>query len=352
VAACGDGAAEPVARLDQLRLNIVQGQGIRDTVRAEGDPADARTSLPVVVRVYADAGRSVQVLPGATGPALEARIPPVEIAWRTLDPWCQPERERSTITRGDTAAMHLRLPTVARICRLVAEGVLDGNVFGTDTALVDFHPGPLATFQVPPLIVFPEDFKLDVRLISHDAKDRYGNDILAPGITWTLAAGAPLFTLDGLILHAPDEGTATLQASAIGQAQTTAAWTVTNLVGAWRLSWACYGARLADGAYADSAHFTMQRAEAYYGSLTGRGLAVSFRGPLATRTWVRGGPVREASAVAATRFAAQRPRLLEWSPGQVAERQGPHYAGGSLCEAPPRGSAWTGFAPARAERLP
>ncbi|HLM66893.1 MAG TPA: hypothetical protein VK358_05155 [Longimicrobium sp.] len=239
LAACGDGAAEPVARLHELRLDIIQGKGIRDTVRAEGDPADARTSLPVVVRVYVDAQRSAQVLPGATGPALEGRIPPVEIAWRTLEPWCQPERASSAITRGDTAAMHLRLPTLAQRCHLVAEGVLDGNVFGTDTAVVDFHPGPLASFQVPPLIVFPKDFRLDVRLISHDAKDRYGNGIPAPDITWTLAAGAPLFTLNGLILHAPDEGTATLQASAIGQAQTTAAWTVTNLVGAWRLSWGC-----------------------------------------------------------------------------------------------------------------
>lgn len=352
LAACGgDGGAEPVARLHELRLAVAEGQGIRDTVRAPGDPADARTSRPVVVRVWVDAQRSAQVLPGATGPALESRIPPVEIAWRTLEPWCQPEGPRSTLT-GGTAHMHLRLPTVAQKCHLVAEGMLNGNVFGTDTAVVDFHPGPLATFQLAPLVIIPENFSQDVRAIGHEGKDVHGNAVTDPGFAWALTGGAPLFTLNGYLLRGAGQGIGQLQATGAGSTQTATVWTLHTLTGGWRISWGCYGARLADGAHADSARYLLYPAEASYGSITGRGVTLGFRGTLTVRTWVRGGAVRDSTALAATRSAAQRPNLLEWSPGQVAAYTATGtYTGGSLCEAPPSGTPWAGFAPVRAEQV-
>lgn len=352
LAACDGGGADPIAAPHQLRLDIVRGKGIIDTVRRQDAPADARTALPVVVRVYAELERSAQVLPGATGPALDVRIPPVEIVWRTLEPWCQPESGRTAIAAGDTAVMRLRLPTVANKCRLVADGVVNGTVFGTDTAVVDFKPGPAVRYELQSLVVLLPRVDTDVRGIPHDARDAYGNAVDDPGFAWAVTAGAPNFSLKDYVLRGEAEGVGALQATGAGSTQTATLWSLRNAVGAWRLTWRCYGARLADGTYADSAHYALYPADSYYGSFSPRGIALGFRGTLNVRTWVRGGPARDEQTLAATRYAAQRPGVLEWSPGQVATATGLDYAGGSLCDPAAGGGPWTGFGPARAEQQP
>lgn len=351
LAACGDdGGTEPVAQLHQLRLDIIEGKGIRDTVRAPGDPEDAATSRAVVVRVYPDVQRSVQARPGGAGPSLDVRIPPVEIRWRTLEPWCRPERTTSSITRGDTASVRIVLPVVADYCRLQVEGVLNGNVFGTDTAVVEFSPGALAGYRLQPLVIMITNSTLDVRDLEYEGEDVHGNYIENPELQWELTAGLPQIRINDLILTAAAEGEGTMRVTGAGSVQTTTLWSLFSAEGAWRITWSCYDAALPGGAQADSAHFTYF-ADSYYGQVSPRGLGVGLRGVLTTRLWVRGEPMRETVDLAVTRHAAQRPRILEWSPGQEATRTGRSWTGGSLCESLPGGGPWARFAPVRAELI-
>lgn len=349
LAACGDdGGTEPVAQLHQLRLDIIEGKGIRDTVRAPGDPEDAATSRAVVVRVYPDVQRSVQARSGAAGPSLDARIPPVEIRWRTLEPWCRPERATSTITRGDTASVRIVLPIVANFCRLQVEGVLNGNVFDTDTAVVDFAPGPVATYRLRPRDFMYMGSTRDVRELVEEAQDAHGNPIEFPELQWELTAGNPQIRINDLILTAATEGEGSLRVTGAGSVQTATLWSLFGVEGAWRLTWSCHDAALPGGAHADSAQFTYL-ANSHYGEFTPRGVVVGFRGALTTRLWVRGEPMRETVDMGVARHVAQRPGILEWSPGQVATRTGRVFSGGSLCETLPGAGPWARFAPVRME---
>lgn len=349
-AGCADGGAAPVAQPHELRLTIVHGKGIRDTVRASAQPADLLQDDSVVVRVSAqlDAGGEAS----ATGPARAARIPPVQVVWRTLDPWCQAEHSSTVPGRGNTASNRLRMPTVAGDCRLVAEGVVNGFVFAADTAVAGFAPGPVASFFVRPLVGVILPFPRDIRSAVSNLRDEHGNRIAGwPGITMALTSAPPSITADDTLIRASAEGVAKGTVRSGTVSHPIEIWAVQDIRGDWRLSWACHDAPLAGGAHADSAQYRMERAEAAYGSMTARGPAVRFIGTLTTRMWVRGEPVRESSVPYTLRFAAQRPGALEWAPGELSAATPTGYAGGSLCEPGPGGSSWTRSSPVRADRL-
>lgn len=348
-AACG-GDAAPLARPHELRLEIVHGKGLRDTVRAAAQPADLLQDDSVVVRVFArlDARAGAPV----TSPPPDARIPPVEVLWRTLEPWCTAQHSTTPLGPDRTAANRLRMPTVAGACRLVAEGVADGVVFAADTAVAGFAPGPIASFSVPAYIPVVLQFPVHIRLAVFGVRDEHGNAIGgAPGITISLAEASNAITAEDTLIRATAEGVARATVRGGAASRETEIWGIRDVRGPWRLSWACHDAALPDGTHADSAHYLMADAEAGYGSLMARGVTVRFVGTLVTRTWIRGEPVHETSVPYTSRFAALRPGLLEWAPGQTALATGDDYAGGSLCDPGPQGSTWTRSSPVLAERL-
>lgn len=346
--ACDGGDATPVARPHELRLAIVHGKGMRDTVRSSKDPVDLLQADSVVVQVSArlDAGSS-----SATGPG-KARIPPVEVVWRTLEPWCRVEKAVTPLGSGNTAANRLHMPTVAGDCHLVAEGVVNGFVFASDTTVAGFAPGPIASFEVSPLVVVTVPVPSNIRGWAGDVRDEHGNAILGPaGVTVALTQAPPAITADDTLVRATAEGVA--QATVRGGTATrqTRILAVRSLVGDWRLSWTCYDAALPGGAHADSARFVMDPAQAGVAGVNLRGVAVRFLGTLTTRTWVRGEPLRETAVPNTTRFAAQWAGSLEWAPGQVSAATSTGYAGGSLCEPGPQGSTWARSSPVVVERL-
>lgn len=341
--ACDGGDAAPVAQPHELRLTIVHGKGLRDTVRSSKDPADLLQADSVIVQVSAqlDAGGS------ATGPGAAARIPPVEIVWRTLEPWCRAEHATTPVGRGNTASNRLYMPTVAGDCRLVAEGVVNGFVFGSDTTVAGFSPGPIASFDLQSLVAVFAGVPRNVLTTVSNVSDEHGNDILSrPDVRFSLIQGPSTIAIaEDTLIRATAEGLATVTVEGGTATRTTQVMALRDVSGDWRLSWACYDAPLAGGAHADSARYLMDLAEARYGATSGRGPVMRFIGTLGTRMWVRGEPVRESSVPFTLRFAAQRPGLLEWAPGQVSTPTATGFAGGSLCEPGPEGSTWARSAP-------
>jgi hypothetical protein len=352
LAACGDGGeGDTIARPHELRLDVIEGRGMRDTVRGPNESAES-VSRPIVVQVSTALNAAAQVLPGATGPSLAVQIPPVEVRWRTLEPWCQAVHATTTIAAGDTTSNQLRIPTLADNCHLVAEGVADGIVFDADTAVVGFSAGAIVSFAMSARIAFIQSLGMDVRGMVSDARDAYGNivDVIEP--TTVITAGAPRFTSTDTLVRASSEGVGEMRVTVGTATRTATLWALRDLRDDWRLSWACYDAPLPGGAHADSARYTLENAEATYGSITGRGWGVQFTGILRTRLWLRGQPVQETALPSTSRFAAQQPGMVEWFPGQTAAWTGAGYAGGSLCESSPvQGAAWTRSAPVLAEKL-
>ena len=346
--ACDGSGAAPIAQPHELRLTIVHGKGMRDTVRSSKDPADLLQADSVVVQVSAqlDAGGS-----SATGPG-DARIPPVEIVWRTLEPWCRAERAGTPVGRGNTASNRIYVPTVAGDCHLVAEGVVDGFVFASDTTVAGFAPGPIASFSVPPLVPVIMPFPTNIRFWAGDTQDEHGNAIYEfPDVKLALTAAPATITANDTLIHATGEGVASATVRGGAATRETRILALRNVKGDWRLSWTCYDAPLAGGAHADSARFLMERAEAEYAAISARGPTVRFFGTLGTRMWVRGEPVRESSVPFTLRSAAQWAGWLEWAPGQRSTTTPTGYAGGSLCEPGPQGSTWARSSPVVADRL-
>jgi hypothetical protein len=352
LAACGDGGeGDTIASPHELRLDVISGKGVRDTVRGPSETAES-VSLPIVVQVSTALNAAAQALPGATGPDLAVQIPPVEVRWRTLEPWCQAVHATTTITAGDTTSNALRIPTVADFCHLVAEGVTNGIVFDADTAAVGFSPGPIVSFDMPARVPFIQTLGFNVRGVISNARDAHGNLVLRPDPVTVITAGAPVFSVADSIVRASGEALGEMRVTAGTASRTATLWSLRNMAGSWHLTWACHDAPLADGAHADSAHYTLAEAETEYGGITGRGLGVRFTGVLRTRLWLRGQPVQETAVPRTTRFAAQRVGVLEWFPGEVATPTASGFAGGSLCESSPvQGAAWTRSAPVRAEKL-
>jgi hypothetical protein len=287
-----------------------------------------------------------------TEPAREVRLPAVTLQWRTLQPWCRALVATSTTGADGTASNQFHRATPALTCQLVADGYVDGQPFDSDTATIIFRPGPVVTFQTAPVLGHLLGFSAVFRHVVTATRDAYGNPVPEFTVTAEMLTGAPPFVIQDSLVSSPVEAAGTLRLT-VGQAsRVIPVWAVQDLRGTWRLEWACHGlpAAEAGGAPTDSVHYRLD-AEARFGGLTGRGGFTRFEGTLFTREWVRGQPVREAAATDQVRFAAQRPALLEWSPGEVAAAVGPGaFAGGSLCEPLPDGRAWAGFTPARVSR--
>ena len=356
LSACdGGGKAVEIASPYDLRISIVEGKGIRSTVRDPAAPAGDPnlTSEPVTVQVSV-AGQQNR-LPGAgsTGPAAEVRLPAVEIHWRTLDSrWCQPWQAVTPVVRGDTASNFYRRPTRSGDCRLVAEGVVNGHVFDADTAIATFLPGPVASVVVPPRNGFFVSSVVPVRLLAGPAHDAYGNLVDDFTVSATLLRGGPAISLAGdSVLRSLQEATGAVSLRIGTITREVELWVMPNLATRrWRLTWECYDAALAGGARSDSVHYRLDEARAGNGSFLAPGLYVGFVGTLTTRTWTRGEPVRQTVVPATSLSAVQRPFTLEWPNGQTALTTAAGYQGGTLCEPPP-GSAWARTSPVRVERL-
>lgn len=353
LAACdgGQGSAG-VARPEQLRLTIVQGRGmhlpVRDPATPAGDPGLAPQA--VVARVVLAGETEVELgEEGATGPD-RLRLPAVEIHWRMVEPWCGAE-QTVTPVNGDTASNHFVRPTRTVVCHMVAEGVVEGRVFDTDTAVASFEPGPPVRFQPPSVLLMPMESDFPLSALARAPLDHYGNNAYWPPVyTAQLTAGPPVVTrVDTMIYTHRAEGFGTVRMTVGTHTADITVWVTRGMTSHWwHTTWQCYDAELADGAHADSAHFRMDAGETNWGTLSERGLAHGMRGTLTQRVWVRGQPVRETS-FPTSRYLALRPHEVWWHTNEravvtrgIAER----YEGGNLCEPLPGGGAWARHAPA------
>lgn len=352
LAACDDGEQGALARFDQLSLDIVRGRAmnlvVRDPATPEGDPGLA--APPVVARIGAQADREEQE--GVTSPTL--RLPPVQVRWYTLEPFCRAYLE-ATPVQGDSAVNHFVRPTQNGVCHLVAEGSVNGKVFAVDTAVAGFKPGPPVTFQPAPLLVFSLRVEVPISDLAADgARDAWGN-LTGPGggYTATLVSGPPAIERRDTLIRSVTEGFGRLRITVGGTTGEVEVWSIRVLpTHWWTLAWECYGARLADGSHADSAHFRMDSVRASYGTLTGWGLTAGMSGLMRSRTWVRGQPPRD-HEIPVVQHVAQRPGVLIWHNGQQAaagEVWALRYDGGNLCQTPAGGTPWERFGPARAVR--
>jgi hypothetical protein len=356
LAACDGGGEEvEIARPSDLRIEIVQGNGMRSMVRDPAAPASDPnlTAEPVTVRVSVAGRQNGLAGTGGTGPALEVRLPAVEIHWRTPDSrWCQPWQATTPVVHGDTVSNFYRRPTLMGDCRLVAEGVVNGQVFDADTAIATFTPGPVARMQVAPRNGFHLPWRLPARDLVGRAEDAYGNVVRDYPMTVTLLRGGPAISIsEDSILRSSQEATGAVTLKVGQLSHEVELWVLPNLAARrWRLSWQCHGLALPGGAHVDSVHYRMDESVAGNGAFLAPGLYVGFQGTLTTRTWTRGEPVRQTVVPGATVSAVQRPFLLEWPTLQTAFTTAFGYEGGTLCEAPP-GSAWARTPPVRVERL-
>ncbi|HEX6370715.1 MAG TPA: hypothetical protein VF006_17465 [Longimicrobium sp.] len=355
LAACDRGGGSAgIARPEQMEVNIISGKGmhlpVRDPATPPSDPG--LTPEPVVARVSLTPEAGATGGADATGPG-RLRLPPVEIHWRVLEPWCSAEHTVTPV-RNDTASNFYHRPTRAFVCHLVAEGVLDGRVFGADTTVASFDAGPAVTFQPASLLLLGLDDEFPVSRLVRGPLDFYGNPTLLPPFTAILTSGAPVLAIedDTMLVSGLAEGSGNMRVTVGARTADIPVWVLRQMrTHWWHVSWECYGLQLSGGAYADSAHYRLDAGETSVGAFSLAGMHVGMRGTLTTRTWVRGEPVRETSAVT-TRYVSQRPGGLAWHNGEPAAATGvaERYDGGNLCEPPPGGGGWTRHAPARAVR--
>lgn len=357
LAACnGGGEADPIAAPHELRLELFRGAGMRVPVRPVGAPAGqpVPSDEPVIVRVSALAGADVLALPTGTGPALALRLPPVELHWRALDPWCEPLHAVTPLARGDTVHNYYVRPTVAGVCRMVVEGFTSGWPFDADTALVKFDPGPAVSFDAPVVAMLLVGRAASTNGFAGNAVDAYGNAVAAAAqpVTVTLTAGADVFSIRDTLITASREGVGAASVAMGTLTRATTLWGLTDLRdgGGWRVAWACYGLSRPGQAYTDSVHFSIDSAAIDYGSRTARGITFAVIGTLTAHEWRRGEPVRTRVTHAFPVFGAQRVGAVEWVPGELAPATATGYAGGSLCAPPGDGLAWERPGPARLDR--
>jgi hypothetical protein len=359
-AACQGDDDAVAARVDDLRIEIIRGQGMRAQVRDPAAPAgdEQLAPQPVTVRIVVSPDAEEQQREGVTGPTTRWKLPEVEVRWRTLQSWCSPLLA-STPVVNDTATNFFRRPTRTGVCHLVAEGVVAGRVFAADTAVLGVEPGGIARFDSPPVVVWLYNADQPLSWLISEPKDAYGNDVLELGAyTATLTSGAPHISIRGdTLIHADQEAAGSIRVSAGTATRDIVLWALREPeTHWWNLSWRCYDLTLPGGGRADSAHFWMDSAVAGKGSVSLRGANVGWKGGLRRRLWVPGEPVRE-TAIGVTRYAALRPQALVWHNGQTATGtpHGTRYEGGNLCDPTPEGGTWARFAPAqmvRADSIP
>lgn len=355
IAACERGDDAVPASVDDLRIEIVRGVGMRAQVRDPGAPADDLQLAPdpVTARIVVSPSAERQPDDGVTGPETRWRLPEVEVRWRTLEPWCSAQLA-STPVRNDTASNFFLRPTRTGPCRLVAEGVAGGRVFGADTAVLSVAPGAIASFAPPAVVVWLYNEDLPVPWIIMDPRDAYGNQVLErQEYTATLTSGTSHISIRGdTLLHAEQEAAGSMRILVGTATRDMVLWALREPeTHWWSLSWRCYDLSLPGGGRADSAHFWMDSAVAEKGPVSSRGAGVAWMGGLRRRLWVPGEPVRE-SSMAVSRYAALRPQGLMWHNGQLAAGT-PHatrYEGGNLCEPTPEGGTWARFGPAQLVR--
>ncbi len=352
LAACGEGEPEPIAHPHELRLTIVRGAGMRVPVRPVGMPAGevSLSAEPVIVEVSSLIGASVQARAGATGPALEVRMPPVELRWRALQRWCEPLHATTTLTRGDTVHNYYRRGTLADGCQMVVEGVSEGYVFDSDTAFVKFDVGPIVSIYIAPQqrLLMGQHASKDAFV--GDAVDAYGNFEPHPPVTVTLTEGHALFTEADTTLLATGEGVGVATVTSGAFTKRVELWGLPDLrKNPWRLTWGCNDVARPGGARADSIRFVIDSAAALHGGGNVRGQTHSFRGRAIVREWRPGEPVRVTDLSGFNVVGSMRPMLMEWTPGEASGRTATGYAGGSLCPQTVMEPAG-GFVPVRVER--
>lgn len=355
LAACEREEKAMAASVEDLRVQIIRGVGMRTVVRDPGAPAtdDQLAPEPVTVRVVVSPDAEGEAAGDVTGPATRWRLPDVEVQWRTLEPWCS-ALLASTPVRGDTASNFHRRPTRSGTCHLVAQGVAGGRVFGADTAVLGVGPGTIVSFAPPPVVVWLYTVDQPVPWLIVRPRDAYGNEVLERAeYTATLTGGAPHISIRGdTLLHADQEAAGSIRMSAGTATRDIVLWALREPeTHWWTLSWRCYDLALPGGGRADSAYFRMDSAVAEKGAVSNRGANVAFMGGLRRWLWMPGEPVRE-SAIEVTRYAALRPQAIIWHNEQTGAGT-PHatrYEGGNLCEPPPEGGTWARFAPAQLVR--
>lgn len=331
---CDGGESDPIARPHELRLTIVRGAGMRVPVRPVGTPA-GEVSLPeqpIVVQVSALIGASGQTRAGATGPALDVRLPPVELRWRALQRWCEPLHATTTLAHGDTVHNYYRRPTLADACQMVVEGVSNGWVFDADTALVKFDPGPLVSITIAPRgwLLVGVDFPTS-RLVGA-GRDAYGNFVDSPPVAFSLTEGQNLFAVADTIVVAEGEGKGAATVATGAFTQRVEMWGVPDLeANAWRITWGCKDVARPGESRADSIHFVMDSARAARGQIGPSGWNTAFTGRVTLREWRTGEPPRTEVLAGYTVIGSMRPHEMEWSPGEVSRRTLAGYAGASLC---------------------
>lgn len=332
-ASCGDGGGggEPVAAPHELRLTIVRGKGMRVPVRPvdapQGQPVPS--DEPIVVEVSALIGAN-RIAVGSTGPSLEARLPPVELRWRAVQPWCEPLHATTTLSHGDTVHNYYRRPTVATFCQMVVEGVSNGWVFDADTALVKFDPGPpvSAIIHNAGWMLVGEEFSFSWLVAA--TFDAYDNLLENPPVKLTLASGP--FRMGDTSLVALAEGKGKGHVTVGPFSRDVDLWAFPDIQrNPWRLTWACHDVPRPGGVRADSIRFVIDSAGASRGGGTPDGWYASFTGRAIVREWRPGEPVKVTDLAGYSVMAILQPGHAEWSPGERAARTSTGWAGGSLC---------------------
>ncbi len=357
-AACdgGDGA-DRLADPDELQIRIVDGRGMRATVRPFGEqPADSLyLQAPVVVRV--SLAPDAEEGDGITGPSSDVRLPAVTVHWRTLDPFCEVVSPTTRLAPGnDTTINHYVRPVRNGICHLEVAATVDGRPFGRpDTAAVHFDPGPPVRLVAKPLMVMRPSSGIPTGLFRPNIFDAHDNFIEEAEVAYSVSGGAPdmLITEHGQLIRPTGEGYGEVTATVGSLSARIPVWAVDWLgLYSWRLSWACYDMQRADGARVDSAHFSMERPLVDNGaSVSPQGVAMSVVGTLVRREWVRGEPVSETHEPGVQFYAARKPNIIDWSGGQVSQATPHGFEGGTLCGPGPAGEAWGRTSPVLMLRL-
>jgi hypothetical protein len=354
-AACdgGDGAGR-LAAPDELQIRIVEGDGMRTTVRPFGEqPADSLVvRAPVVVRV--SVAPDAEEGDGITEPSGDVRLPPVTMHWRTLDPFCQVVSPTTQVAAGnDTSINHYVRPVHDGICHLEVAATVEGRPIGRpDTAAVHVDPGPPVRMVAQRLVGVMPRIGAPFAEFAPALFDAHDNSVVEAEIAYAVSRGAPNFFIEDGWVRATGEGYGEVTVTVGSLSGKTEAWGL-ELLGLddWRLSWECYDMQRAGGVRVDSVHFSMDRPVVDYGSFSARGVALGIQGTLVRREWVHGEPVHETQQRGAQVFTSRKPGIIEWSPGQVAQSTPRGFEGGTLCRTGPAGEAWGRTSPVLMLRL-
>lgn len=340
LAACdGGGSGDRQARPDEMRVRIIAGREIVHQVRTSGGADVALQagliSTPVIVQLSVVASASAGDF-GTTGPSSAVTVPPgVLVNFRvTGQTGCTDNLLWITsglTEQADTAVNFWREHTQAITCAMHATAVKDGQAIGSDSAVITYTPGPVATWSVQPFAAMDEGGSVDLRSLVSQAKDVNGNAIANPTIT--AATSSAGFTLSGLTVSAAGQGTGVVQLTSGTAAANVTVWALEDLRASdWRLSWGCDQGLSQSGTVIDSVRASLAVDSVTIGSVEGAaGRRITFYGLSHTRVWMAGQPFSESQTPNVSETAHQRPAVLRWSSATEAVATAGGYEGGSLC---------------------